>query len=377
MPDEQINEPGDLAGVGDAPAAESDFDRGALETSLGAKMAAFNSADDNYDGLLDEVAEPEAEEATDEATDDSGEDQDFTDDTNSEDEGEEVLEVEDTDGVEESNPEDSLSGLTIPEAHVRSLKAYGYSDEWIAEQSGKLGLAFNEFALTVHGKRNAEVARWAEAGQRKREEQQGQQQQTTESTQTPAMPSLPQALQPIDLNKMSEKYGEQELLEDMLGPVNQVINQLNAVLPGLKQGMQAVERTEQNAVTTRINSFFDSTEIEPYRKLYGGSEKPLSQEQIASRNQMLDMADLILGGAHSQNHDMNFEQALTAAHDVVSADFRETAVRRTIKKEAKTRNRGITQRPSKRVAKPQSTGDDRSDLEARTAARMRNAFKNI
>jgi hypothetical protein len=374
MPDDQIDESLENAGVGDAPAAEPEFDRGALESSLEQKMAAFNAADDRYDGTLNEVAEPEAEEAPGEPTDDLEESLDDTEEIVAE-EGDEISEVEDAvDEGEESNAE-QLSGLTIPDAHRRSLKAYGYTDEWIDKNSETLGLQFNEFALGVHEKRNAEVARWAEAGQRNREMQ--QQGQATENPQVPAPGQLPQTLQPINLKEMQEKYGEQELLEDILAPVNGVISALNAVLPGLQQGMQAVERTEQNAVTTRINSFFDSKEIEPYRKLYGGTDKPLSQEQIASRNQMLDMADLILGGAHSQNHNMDFEQALTAAHDVVSANFRETAVRKTIKKEAKARNRGITQRPSKRVFKAQPTGDDRAALEARTAASMRNVFKNL
>lgn len=371
-----VNEATENQGVGDSPAAEPEFDRSSLESKLSEQMAAFNAADENYAlGHLDEEPEEDVQDAPEADTDDSDE---VGDDT------EEVIEAEldddtkvvDTDGGEESNSEEQLSGLTIPAAHIRSLKAYGYDDARIAKNAEKFGLDFNTFAADIHSKRNAEVARWAEAGQRQRE----MQQQPAESVQqnvAPTQAAMPQQLQPIDLAKLQEKYGEAELLQDLIGPVNATINTLNAVIPGIQQGMQTVQRTQEDAVTTQINSFFDSKEIEPYRKLYGGSDKPMTQEQIATRNQMLDMADLILSGAASQGQNLSFEAAMTAAHDAVSANFRETAVRKTIKKVAKARNRGITQKPSKRVVKPASSGDDRTDFERRTAARMRDAFKNV
>ena len=375
---QNVNEIVEQRGIGDTPAKEPKFDRDALESKLADQMAAMNATDENYDGPLTKVDESEAEDATGEPTDDVAEDQDDAEEIVDTDEVDEVQEVEDTEGGEESSTEEAVSGLTIPDSHRRSLKAYGYSDEWIDEQAEALGLKFNEFAIGVHEKRNAEIARWAQAGQSLRNQNQPQQPQVPASPQAPAQMQLPQTVQPIDLRQMQEKYGEQEFLEDMVAPVNNVINAINAVLPGLQTSIRKVEQTEQDAISARINTFFDSEEIKPFRKLYGGSEKPLTQEQIATRNQMLDMADLILTGAHGQGQNLNFKEAMVAAHDAVSANFRETAVRQTIKKEAKKRNRGISQKPSKRRAgTPVSSGNEQTDRERRIAAKMREVFKNV
>ncbi|MHC5059302.1 MAG: hypothetical protein ACYTKD_32005 [Planctomycetota bacterium] len=375
----QAGHPTDVGGKVDTTPTETEFNRDALAATLQEKMDAMNGVpaaqtnDETDLGTVDEATDNQ-QDADDTVVDDSPEEGEFTDDDDFEDEV--VSEVGETDSGEES----SSTELTIPEAHIRSLKAYGYDEDRIQANSEKFGMDFLTFAADIHAKRNAEIARWAEAGQRQREQlQEGDPQLSLQAPGVATTPQVPDPLQAIDVTKLRDKYGdEDDFLTEIVGPINAAISGINAVIPGLQQTLQTAQQTEQNAANARIGEFFETETIQPYRKLYGGADKPMTQEQIAARGRLMDMADLILGGAQSQFQNVSLEDALLAAHDVVSADFRETAVRRTIRKEAKTRNRGLSQKPSARQAAPiKTTGDEQTDREARIAAKMREVFKNV
>lgn len=372
-PQTPVDRSSDVGGKPDTTPTETDFDRDTLASTLQEKMDVMNGFipetdnDDTDPGTVDE-GETNQQDADEVIPDDLLEADDDTDDDEYEEDTQ--SEVGETSDAEES----SSTELSIPEAHIRSLKAYGYDEDRIQANAEKFGLDFLKFASDIHDKRNAEISRWAEAGQRLRE-----QQSQEDAPVAPQAPQVPESLQLIDVDKLKDKYGDEDaLLDEMISPINAAISGINAVIPGLQQTLQAAQQTEQNAAAARINEFFDTETVKPYRKLYGGADKPMTEAQIAARGRLMDMADLILGGAQSQYQNMSLEDALLAAHDVVSADFRETAVRRKIRKEAKARNRGISQKPSSRkAASIQTTGDDATDREARIAAKMREVFKNV
>jgi hypothetical protein len=116
-----------------------------------------------------------------------------------------------------------------------------------------------------------------------------------------------------------------------------------------------------------------------YTELYGDNQKGLSDEQLQKRNQVLDTAyDLMVGASSFRNQQLPLPEALEHAHEIVAKDYKDTATRKGLKKQAKERNRGLSQKPSRKTgssAKSQSGRPrSRNDLESRTKSRLKDVF---
>jgi hypothetical protein len=368
------NDSADVGGSADTSSSETEFDRDALAGKLEDQMAAFNDEDVSYHNDTEVLADDESEEIV--ADDDSDEEND-SQDTQEDEESKESDEVEDDDQSDDEEIEeeaadesDAKSGKTptLPEAYRRSLAAYGWSDEEIEDSLDNDSAGFIKLATTIHSKRNAEVAQWAELGRKGREQLEAGDPNAT----------VPEQLKPVDLSRIKEKYGDDDLFEEIVGPLNSTIAALNAVLPQVQQGMQAIQQTHTDAAASQVHRFFDAEKLEPYRKFYGGEEQDRTPEQMDHRRDVLEQAVLIMEGAKSLNQEMSLEKALMSAHDTAASDFREQAVRKSIKRVVKKRNRGISQRPSKRgnagsnSSKPTTEGQRIS----RVQAGMNKAFGN-
>lgn len=341
--------------------AEEEFDRGALEAKVADKLRGLQD---------DDAGEPpvkEEEEAEEEEEDEGGQaDQDEED--------EEA--AADGEGEDEDEPSDP-NAPTLPGNYRRSLKAYGWTDDEINQNLRVLGPKFVETAQRIHDNRNAELATWAEAGRRNREQQGGS--DGPKAGQTQDEQKGPQALTPVDVAKLKEKYGDDDLIDEIVGPVNQVVQSINDMLPKLQAGNQtAAQQAEIEAVAQQVDGFFGGESLKPYRELYGDG-KNLTEEQFNRRNAVLDTAyDLIVGASSLRGQKLSLEEALQNAHDIVARDFRDKAVRSTIQKEAKRRNRGLTVKPTRRAQQetPASGGQPRTrrELEAKVSGKLREVF---
>lgn len=368
----------DVGGRPDNSSTDTSFDSAALESKLQEQLNAMNSDGDEH--LDDEVVDDETElldqDDDSEVEDDSQagqEDDEFEEsDEDVEDEDDESDDEEIVEEAAEEPVKKSGKTPTLPDAFRRSLKAYGWTDDEIDHDLKVTGAGFVQMAANVHSKRNAEVAQWAELGRKAQE--------VNEAEQTPVGPVVNgqvQPLQPIDLKALKEKHGEEELLDEIIGPVNATINALNAVIPQVQQGVQAIRQTEMDATTAEIHKFFDDSKMEPFRKFYGGVEQDRTPEQLEHRRAVLEKALEIKAGAATLHRELTLQQALIEAHDIASADFREQAVRKGIKKEVKKRNRSISQRPSKRGTKRASNSGpskNATERERKIGAKMRKVF---
>jgi hypothetical protein len=365
----------DVGGRADNSPGVSTFDSSALEAKLEAKMAEMNKDEEHFDDeVVDDEDHADVEDAEDGDSDDSQADQE-DEESEDEDEGDtDVTDSEDEEAdAEAADDTETTSGKspTLPEAYRRSLAAYGWTDDEIDNNLELLGGKFVEVASNIHAKRNAEVAQWADAGRKARDEGVAAQQ----AQQGPVVNGVPQTLQPIDLTKMKEKYGEEEMLEEIINPVNNTIAALNAVLPQIQQGVQSIEQTQMDAATSRVHQFFDSDKLSAYRKFYGGAEHERTPEQLEVRRQVLDDAVMIMAGASASHREFTLEQALEMAHDKASSTFREQAVRKGIKRETKKRNRGITQKPSRRRSSSKESGPPtRAQLERKIGGMLKKVF---
>lgn len=374
-----LQDPNSGAAIDVVSHEETDADRdqrSSLVDKLAAQLDQFNDADEEYPFELgDESSEDEAED--DDSQDEGvGDDEDEVEDDTDDDDD---LEVEDQEAATSTDGQ-SAGVPTLPAAYRRSLLAEGFTEADIDQNSAASPNGFLNFAKTVHDQRNAKTAAWAEQGRRLAEqEQQGPAQQGA----VPGTPALPNQLNLPDIETIRERVEDDKIVDEIIAPILAVGQTLQQILPTVQQGLQSVQQVEQQRTDDYINKFFSRDEMKPYTKLYGGPEKDLTPEQVDARQQVIQEAIFIFKGKQASGIDGSVGDALQAAHDTVAADFKEVAVRKSIKKKVKQRNRGIQQRPSKRAdasgSRKTTKGapKDRQDLELRTADRMAAAFKNI
>ena len=321
----------------------------ASEAALEAKVAGGMKK-----AFASEVSDAENSDAPD------GEDKPDSDEA---DETEDQSETDDgKDGTEEQTDEDeeavaAKAAPTLPESYIRSLKAYGWTDDEIDANLKSMGASFIATAAKIHGNRNTEMAAWAAAGRAAREKGQA----PVNDGSSPVHPAL-QGLKPIDAAQLKEKYGEDELVEAVVGPVNATIAAINAVLPQLMQGQQAVQDARMQALDRQIGEFFGGDAMKPFASFYGDGTAEFTPEQLTQRNKVLETADALLFGAKAQGRNLTTEEALVSAHDLVSGEFRTETVRAGIKKETKARSQSMLQRPNSRGKKP-SGGRPRTERE--------------
>lgn len=353
-----------------AEEAAEEVDYEALEAKVSENLsAAFGDEDDSEqdDTEVDEEPEEGAEESEEESDEEDAEESEESD------EGEES---EEEAAAEPADPD----APTLPEAHRRSLKAYGWNDDEINQNLKALGSSFIQTAEKIHSNRNAELSQWAAAGRQKRE-QEGGEQGTTDGQQSTqqAQQGLPGELKPVDAAKLKEQYGDDDLIDAIVGPVNAAIQSINSTLPQLQQGTQQAQQANTQAVTQQVDEFFGDESVKPYKSLYGDNTEEVTEEQLTNRNKVLDTAyDLMVGANVVHGRQMNVKEALQHAHEIVSKDFKTNAVRDGLKKQAKQRNKGIVNKPSSRKGgesrgkpgKPRT----RRELENKVASKLGEAF---
>lgn len=332
-------------------------------------------------GLARAFSDDDEDDAEDQSEEDEGSEGTETEDDSEEDESEEPGESEEGEAEEDDGEAAADGAPTLPEAHRRSLKAYGWQDEDIDQNLKLLGDQFLKTAERLHENRNTELSQWAAAGRQQRE--QSDPNSRSGSTEQPANPqnqqppkddSLGQQMKPVDIEGLKKKYGDDELIDEIAGPVNAMIASINSVLPQIQQGQQAAQQAEVAQARQTVERFFTADELKPYAEFYGSDEAGLSQEQVQAREKVLESAyDLMIGAETLHNRRLPMDEALSLAHEIVAKDFKATAIRKSLKKEAKVRNRAISQRPSSRRS-PNAGPSSEEELERKVSKGLKNAF---
>lgn len=220
---------------------------------------------------------------------------------------------------------------TLPNAHRRSLKAYGWDDAEIDQNLAALGPAFMATAARIHKNRNDEVKGYADAGR------QARQQQNQPAPQTAEVPGL----KPIDIAALKAKYGEADLIDQMAVPYNALLQEFNKILPVIQQTRQRAQQAELESISRQLDSYFEAADKDLY-----GTAKTKSETQIAARNEILTTADAIMYGMKKQGREVSMNDALDMAIDSMTGDTKEAKARTKIKASLQTRNKGISLRPS-------------------------------
>jgi len=249
----------------------------------------------------------------------------------------------------------------FPAAYRRSLKAYDWTDEEINEAAKQPG--FLTTAAKIHQNRNKEVSGWAEAGRK------AQAQQSTPAKQESAPANT--GLKPIDAAKLKAQYGDEALIDALVGPVNQAIEQMNQMLPIVQQTQQRAQMAHGETLVRQIDGFFSGKGMESYKETYGTDTATLTEDQLAGRNKVLEFADALTAGAQMQGRTLHLNDAMQLAFDAVSGGTKTQAARKELTQTLKTRAKGVTLKPGSRGTNLNaSPAKGRSDLEKRVKSSL-------
>jgi len=268
---------------------------------------------------------------------------------------------------------DENGSLILPDAHRRSLKHYEWTDEEIDRAVKSGGSDFLTSAAKMHMIRTRELQHWAAAGREARRT--GTTQQPVTTTQTVVTDG---DLKPVDIATLKQTYGDEPLIDALVGPINRAIQEMNAMLPVTREAKKRAEMIQLETLGKQVDSFFGGKEMKVYTDSYGVDSASLTDSQIQSRQKILEYADALIGGSRMQGRNLGLEEALQLAFDSVTSSAKEQVARESIEKSLKKREQGMIQKPGNRAqAKPvRKPGESRSrtELEASVKAKLREVF---
>jgi hypothetical protein len=278
--------------------------------------------------------------------------------------------------VEEKPVEAAAPGAsTLPAAYIRTAKARGWTDDEIAsfvKQGPDVALKMFE---RMHESRVKEVQEWAELGRKVRQApvQPPVVSQTAATTQNPLAPAA--SLQPINIQEMVEKYGNEELVKALAGPVNAAIALLNPIVQDATASRAQARQAQMETLAKTVQDFFTDANMAPFAETYGKDLGTLTPAQVETRSKVLETADALIAGAAYQGRQLSVQDALTLAHDSVSSGTKETIIREQIRKNVVKRGKGLTLKPTAQGRRDAGGAPkDRQELIGRTEDRLSKAF---
>jgi hypothetical protein len=257
---------------------------------------------------------------------------------------------------------------TLPAAYRRSAKAREWTDEEIDgfySQSPELAIKTFE---RLHDSRVKEVEQWAELGRKAKS-----QAPAPAPTPEPAADPLA-ALKPLDVKAMVEKFGNEELISELAGPVNAAIAALQPLMKDAIAARQIAQQTQKDALAKSIGDFFANPDMKAYSDVYGTDWASLTAKQWDVRNRVLEVADSLIAGAQLQGRAVSVAEAMTLAHETVAGQFKEKVIREQLRQTVTQRGRGLTLKPSNRGSIPAGPPTTRTEMESRAADRLREVF---
>jgi hypothetical protein len=278
--------------------------------------------------------------------------------------------------IEEAAPAVPAADTTLPAAYHRTAKARGWTDQEISDfHKANPDLAIKTFER-MHESRTKEINEWAELGRKNRGVQPGSSTAPSSVPPPPATPAATTALKPINVAEMVEKYGNQELIEALAGPLNQAIEALTPIIAETNRNQATAKQTAQEGLNKTIQGFFGSAEMKPFAAIYGpASFAAKTPEQAAKFEKVLETADALISGAAFQGRTLDVSEALVLAHDSVASGVKETVIRDAIRKDVTKRGKGITLRPTAQGRRTAGGAPrDRQELLQRTEDRLAGAF---
>jgi len=155
------------------------------------------------------------------------------------------------------------------------------------------------------------------------------------------------ALQPINVQELTEKFGNEELIAAIAGPINAQVAALGPLLAEVQATRERENATHQATVAKTVQDFFSGEEMKSFESVYGPvAYEAKTPEQQRTVSRVLEMADALIAGAAYQGRDVPIPEALMLAHDSIASGFKENIIRDGIRKKVAKREKGITLKPT-------------------------------
>lgn len=161
--------------------------------------------------------------------------------------------------------------------------------------------------------------------------------------QTPAQPEAP--LSNLDkfhanLSEFAEANGE-ELTEYVKALKAEVIDPVRAMFAQIEVQKQELSKTEARQTFTTLSDNFSD--------LYGKAGEALTPLQQKAKADLGEVADMIRAGSKLKGHEISVKDALNRAHLLVSHEYQQQAMRKSIKEQVQTRSKTLQAKPTNRV----------------------------
>lgn len=270
---------------------------------------------------------------------------------------------------DDSDTKDDDSPM-LPSGHRRAALARGYTSEeidyYLETKPDEAVQRFEE----LFNERRKENEDWSRRGRELRAVGQKTSDGDTDDGNKPS-----EALTHYDAAALIEKHGNEDLINDLIDPLNATIDQVNAVTEKISHSEEFLRNTEINALEVATQDFLKSKEMESFRDTFGVEIKDLTEEQVKNRMDLFGQADIIVAGAKDHGIDITIQDALERAHIIVSQGTRDEGIRQSIRDSLKKRTK-TTKTTHQQTTTP---GDNEEvsdeELEKRTEARMK-AIRN-
>lgn len=250
-------------------------------------------------------------------------------------------------------PTASPAEMVLPAAYKRSLKAFQWTDDEIANGMKSNPEAFLRMAEKTHTSRVAQTQQWAEMGRK--------------AQQAEAAVPPPAAKPKVDFTAMRQKYGNEPFIDAMEAQQAQ----LESAQAFVQQSQARQQEQEQETLRKSVDGFFTSADLKEYAKSYG--KGALTPEQNGERQKVVQHAALLISGARVQGQAMTLEDALTMAHDAVSSPVVAKQAVAKVREQVQQRQAALSLRPGSRAsAQPAAT---RKDLEGKVKEGLSKIFK--
>lgn len=257
----------------------------------------------------------------------------------------------------------------VPAAYRRSLKAFQWTDEEIDAAHEANPEGFLRIATKLHESRNETTRQMSELGRQLRQKQQPEPEPGT----APKPAAKPAQFKKIDVAALREKYGDEDFITQ-LEAMNGVVEFANDARGFIEQSKQRQAEVELEALGRQIEGYFAGDDIKDYSGLYGKAGTNLTPDQITARQKVIEQADLLIAGSRQMGRPITLTDALTMAHDSVSAPVRAAAATAKVATQVKARQAAISVRPTGRAAGAPAAATNASQLQRNVTAGLAKAF---
>lgn len=165
---------------------------------------------------------------------------------------------------------------------------------------------------------------------------------------------------------------DEDFRKGVLDNVASHLNQINDVINNVVvQHQNWIQERQNEVLYQQVDQFFEGQK--GYEKLYGAGKDhaSLSAEERQARMQVVQEADAIRAGAAYQGRQLTVQEALSMAHNLVSASYTKEAARREVQGQIRKRDGQITVRPTHRSGPPVNSKDPLAKATATASRKLR------